>query len=152
MDLSYYFADNGPDLSVYTPLVTHNNDMNEFDERVDVLEAGAATLSAQLEAMRSNVGDLTEDDVFKWKDLLNPIIDIGTGFGSELSKHWLDQSGVKEKLLDLVGKGLNDAVGGDEGGVPDPDNTVDVPAVSTDFRKLVRNPWIVERTISYENG
>jgi len=162
MDLGFYYQNDcssllGSSLSNYTTLTTHYVDMGEVDKRIDLLESSNARIStqivtqiSQLSNININVGNLTEDTSFKLKDLVDPIVQVGMEFGSDFMKYWLDKNDVKDKLFDFVNKQLgNDLFGNAD---KNNDGIFDAPDITTDFRKLVNNPFTPERTLGFTNG
>lgn len=164
MDLSFFFdgtpnAPYGAALNNYTTLTTHYSDLDTVNVRLAGLSNYTLltthnfdinTINAKLAGLSNKVGPLTEDDAYNWRDFVGPITDFVGDFGSELFKYWLDQSGVKDKLLDIVSDLANKATGTDEVAREDNDGDqiVDAPDLQVDFRKLRNNVFAVDRTVA----
>lgn len=144
-DLAFYYQDT----SVYTPLTTHNTDVNELDERLDTLEVASSQLQSEISAQEalinsiiSRIGDVTSDDMSKILDWVAPVIDFTGDFADELLRYWLDQVSVKDWLKEFLTNQVIPPVGG-EG---EDDQNITQPDVPVDFRALSKNPFAVDRT------
>lgn len=154
MDGAFYFDDTQSVLaSSYTPLSLHVNDVNQIDERLDLLEATdtsqGALIAAHTVSLSNLVGKPSNKDDFPWGPIFGPILDGAGDVLGSLLQHWLNNQSFKDFLRNFLASQLGTGQGVDVD-VND-DSELDLPEVPVDFRRLTCNCFAVDRSVSQSN-
>lgn len=142
-DLNYYFSESASTL--YTPLQTHIKDLNDVDERLDILESDNQSQISQISTLTTKIGPLTNDDATTWHDFIAPVITGGADIFSDLFTYWLNQQDVKKWLTDLLARQLGITPDGDTV-VIEPDQILAPPEIPVNFLTLSSNCFAIDRT------
>lgn len=165
MDLAYFYfpnltTSNNFDINQYTTLERHVTDSNALLMLIVNNNTALTTWKDTFVTSQCNVdtvqnariaaceGRFGDDDSAKWTDFIGPIGDVVGDFGSEIFRHWLDQTNVKDKLIDLVDNFLKPELLQDTDG----DGNVDAPSVKGDFRFLANNIFACDRSTTGTTG
>jgi hypothetical protein len=144
-DLNYYFGVGMDSTSLYTPLQTHVKDLNDVDERLDILESENQSQITKISQLETRIGPLTDDDAKTWHDFIAPVITGGADVLSDLFTYWLNQQDVKKWLTDLLARQLGIPPDGDTV-VIEPDQILAAPEIPVNFLTLSSNCFAVDRT------
>lgn len=145
------------DLTDYTLLTRHIADSNVLGAAIATNYASYVTFvtaqsnidTVQDDRIAACEERFTDEDSFKWHDLIGPVITGGSEFGSEFLKYWLDKTNVKDKLVDLIDDFLGKNIPGlDSNG----DSNVDAPRVQADWRFLANNDFATDRSVTGMTG